>query len=200
MNSYNNKINRGLGLNGLVMDYQNTKDDKYFEELWDKVKPFAFKMGYKYINTISREDMEEIAMVCLYDCCRCLKEGTNVLTYYGRILINRYHDFYNKPIKRGNDKLNNEALSLDATYDNEEDSCSIFNPSSEDDIFFEEEFYEECKLARQEIIFINLLNIGYKQAEIMDKLKLEKNEYRKLLKTIRKKILKNYDFGAILIK
>ena len=40
--------NRGLELNGLVMNYQKTGDEKYFEELWNEVKPFAFKMGNKY--------------------------------------------------------------------------------------------------------------------------------------------------------
>lgn len=189
--------NRGLELNSLVMDYQRTGEEKYFEELWGEVKAFAFMKGSKYRNTISTEDMEEIAMVCLYDCCRCLKEGTNVLTYYGRILVNRYHDFYSRPRKRGNDILNSNAISLDATYENENGGYAVYNPSTEDDIFFKEDFYEECKLAENEIIFVDLLNIGYKQTEIMRKLKLEKNEYKRLLKNIRKKVLKNYDFGTI---
>lgn len=184
-------------MNEVAINYQRTKEDKYFEELWKEVKPFAFKKGEKYFNTISREDMEEIAMICLYDCCRCIKEGTNVLTYYGKILVNRYHDFYKKPTKRGNDRLNTEALSLDITYDTNDNNYLVFNPSSEDDVFFIEDFYEECKLAEDEIVFVDLLNFGYKQSEIMDKLKLEKNQYRKILKAIRKKILNNYDFGTI---
>lgn len=184
-------------MNEVALNYQRTKEDKYFEQLWEEVKPFAFMKGKKYFNTISREDMEEIAMLCLYDCCRCIKEGTNVLTYYGKILVNRYHDFYTKPTKRGNDKLNTEALSLDITYDTNDSNYLVFNPSSEDDIFFVEDFYEECKLAEDEIVFVDLLNFGYKQSEIMEKLKLEKNQYRKILKAIRKKILNNYDFGTI---
>lgn len=193
----NDKISRGLELNKVAMNYQRTKEDKYFEKLWEEVKPFAFMKGKKYFNTISREDMEEIAMLCLYDCCRCIKEGTNVLTYYGQILVNRYHDFYKKPTKRGNDKLNTEALSLDITYDTNDSNYLVFNPSTEDDIFFIEDFYEECKLAEDEIVFVDLLNFGYKQSEIMERLKLEKNQYRKILKAIRKKILNNYDFGTI---
>lgn len=194
----NNEISRGLELNEIAMSYKITGEDKYFEELWFRVKPFAFKVGQKYINTISKENMEELAMVCLYDCCRCLKEGTNVLTYYGRILINRYHDFYKRPLKRGNDILNNQALSLDATYEsNNGEEYIALNPSSNDDIFFIEDFYEECKLGEQEIIFVDLLNIGYKQTEIMEKLKMEKAEYRKMLKAIRKKVMKNYDFRTI---
>lgn len=189
--------NRGLELNSLVMDYQRTGEDKYFEELWGEVKAFAFMKGKKYSNTISKEDMEELAMVCLYDCCRCLKEGTNVLTYYGRVLVNRYHDFYSRPRKRGNDILNSNAMSLDTTYNDNDGEYLVFNPSSEDDIFFIEDFYEECKLAEDEIVFVDLLNIGYKQSEIMEKLKIEKVEYKKILKTIRKKIKKNYTFGTI---
>lgn len=189
--------NRGLELNSLVMDYQKTGEDKYFEELWGEVKAFAFMKGKKYSNTISTEDMEELAMVCLYDCCRCLKEGTNVLTYYGKVLVNRYHDFYSRPRKRGNDILNNNAMSLDTTYNDNDGEYLVFNPSSEDDIFFIEDFYEECKLAEDEIVFVDLLNIGYKQSEIMEKLKIEKVEYKKILKNIRKKIKKNYTFGTI---
>lgn len=194
----NNKISRGLELSQIVMSYKITGEDKYFEELWNEVKPFAFKIGQKYINTISKENMEELAMVCLYDCCRCLKEGTNVLTYYGRILVNRYHYAYKRPRTRGNEVLNNQALSLDATYESDGGEQYIaLNPSTVDDIFFIEDFYEECKLGEQEIIFVDLLNIGYKQTEIMEKLKMEKTEYKKMLKGIRKKVMKNYDFGTI---
>ena len=194
----NSKISRGLELSQIAMSYKITGEDKYFEELWNEVKPFAFKIGQKYINTISKENMEELAMVCLYDCCRCLKEGTNVLTYYGRILVNRYHDAYKRPRTRGNEVLNNQALSLDATYESDGGEQYIaLNPSTVDDIFFIEDFYEECKLGEQEIIFVDLLNIGYKQAEIMEKLKMEKTEYKKMLKGIRKKVMKNYDFGTI---
>ena len=188
--------NRGLELNSLVMNYQKTGEDRYFEELWREVKPFAFMKGNKYRNTISVEDMEEIAMICLYDCCRCLKEGTNVLTYYGKILVNRYHDFYSRPRKRGNDILNNNSLSLDYEYEN---NIGFYNISCkvEDDIFFIEDFYEECKLAENEIVFVDLLNYGYKQAEIMEKLKIEKIEYKKLLKNIRKKVKNNYIFENV---
>ena len=188
--------NRGLELNSLVMNYQKTGEDRYFEELWREVKSFAFMKGNKYRNTISVEDMEEIAMICLYDCCRCLKEGTNVLTYYGKILVNRYHDFYSRPRKRGNDILNNNSLSLDYEYEN---NVGFYNISCrvEDDIFFIEDFYEECKLAENEIVFVDLLNYGYKQAEIMEKLKIEKIEYKKLLKNIRKKIKNNYIFENV---
>ena len=188
--------NRGLELNSLVMNYQKTGEDRYFEELWREVKSFAFMKGNKYRNTISVEDMEEIAMICLYDCCRCLKEGTNVLTYYGKILVNRYHDFYSRPRKRGNDILNNNSLSLDYEYEN---NGGFYNISCkvEDDIFFIEDFYEECKLAENEIVFVDLLNYGYKQAEIMEKLKIEKIEYKKLLKNIRKKIKNNYIFENV---
>lgn len=191
--------NRGLELNSLVMQYQRTGEDKYFEELWGKVKNFAFMQGRKYSNTISKEDMEEMAMVCLYDCCRCLKEGTNVLTYYGWVLIRRYHDFYTKPRKRGNDILNNNALSLDFEYENDGNNPGFYNTCCkiEDDIFFIEDFYEECKLAENEIVLVELLNIGYKQNEIMEKLKLEKVEYKKLLKSIRKKVKTNYTMGTI---
>ena len=194
----NSKISRGLELSQIAMSYKITGEDKYFEELWNEVKPFAFKIGQKYINTISKENMEELAMVCLYDCCRCLKEGTNVLTYYGRILVNRYHDAHKRPRTRGNEVLNNQALSLDATYESDGGEQYIaLNPSTVDDIFFIEDFYEECKLGEQEIIFVDLLNIGYKQTEIMEKLKMEKTEYKKMLKGIRKKVMKNYDFGTI---
>ena len=188
--------NRGLELNSLVMNYQKTGEDRYFEELWREVKSFAFMKGNKYRNTISVEDMEEIAMICLYDCCRCLKEGTNVLTYYGKILVNRYHDFYSRPRKRGNDILNNNSLSLDYEYEN---NVGFYNISCrvEDDIFFIEDFYEECKLAENEIVLVDLLNYGYKQAEIMEKLKIEKIEYKKLLKNIRKKIKNNYIYGNV---
>lgn len=188
---------RGLELNSLVMSYQKTGEDRYFEELWKEVKPFAIMMGKKYSNTISREDMEELAMVGLFDCCRCMKEGTNVLTYYGRVLVNRYHDFYSKPRKRGNDILNKNAMSLDATYNDGDGEYAIFNPSSEDDIFFIQDFYEQCKLVEDEILFVGLLNYGYKQNEIMERLKLEKVEYKRILKTIRKKIRNNYILGTI---
>lgn len=193
----NDKMSRGLELNELAMSYRRTGEDKYFEELWKAVEPFAFMKGKKYSNTISREDMKELAMVGLYDCCRCIKEGTNLLTYYGMVLVNRYHDFYKKPTKRGNDKLNSSALSLDTMFEDGDTNYMVFNPSTEDDIFFVEDFYQECKLAEEEIVFVDLLNYGYKQTEIMERLHLEKTEYRKILKTIRKKVLGNYDFGTI---
>lgn len=193
----NKTTGRGLELSKVALCYQKTGEEKYFEELWQEVKPFAFKIGHKYTNTIDREEMEELAMVCLYDCCRLLKEGTNLLTYYGRILINRYHDAYKRPLTRGNDIINREALSLDVTYMSNEENYIVLSPCVVDDIFIVEEFYEECKLAEDEILFVDLLNIGYKQTEIMEKLKLEKNEYRKKLKAIRKKVLRNYDFGTI---
>ena len=46
-------------------------------------------------------------------------------------------------------------------------------------------------------MFVDLLNYGYKQAEIMEKLKIEKIEYKKLLKNIRKKIKNNYIFENV---
>lgn len=193
----NEKISRGLELSKIAISYRNTGEDKYFEELWEEVKPFAFSQGKRYINTIDRKEMEQAALICLYDCCRCVKEDTNLLTYYGRILVNRYHDLYKKPTKRGNDRLNTEALSLDITYDTNDSNYLVFNPSTQDDIFFAEDFYEECKLAENEIIFVDLLNIGYKQTEIMEKLHLEKNEYKRILKGIRKKVTNNYNFGTI---
>lgn len=193
----NDKMSRGLELNEIAMSYKRTGEDKYFEQLWEEVKAFAFMKGSKYRNTISAEDMEELAMICLYDCCRCLNEGTNVLTYYGRILVNRYHDFYKKPTKRGNDRLNNSAMSLDVLYDNNDNNFMVFNPYTEDDIFFIEDFYQDCKLAEEEIVIVDLLNYGYKQNEIMEKLHIEKNEYKKLLKTIKKKVLGNYNLGTI---
>lgn len=193
----NDKMSRGLELNEIAMSYRRTGEDKYFEQLWKEVEAFAFMKGSKYSNTINKEDMKELAMVSLYDCCRCLKEGTNLLTYYGRVLVNRYHDFYKKPTKRGNDKLNTSALSLDTMYEEGDTNYMVFNPSTEDDIFFIEDFYQECKLAEEEIVFVDLLNYGYKQTEIMERLHIEKTEYKKILKTIRKKVLGNYDFGTI---
>ena len=189
--------NVGLGLYKLVLDYKNTKEDKYFEELWSKVKPFAFKMGEKYINKIGAEDMEEIAMVCLFDCCRYIKPNTNVLTYYGKILINRYYDSYHQNEKRANDKLNNEALSLDASRDTDNGAYRIFNPSTEDDIFFEEDFYKECKLSEREITVVRLLNMGYKHKEIREKIKTSQCYFHHILTNIKKKIKENYDFGTI---
>lgn len=192
-----NTINRGLELNELVMNYRNTGDERYFEELWSRVKPFAFKMGTKYKNTIALEEMEQIAMICLFDCCRYIKEGTNVLTYYGRILINRYYDEYNAPKKRGNVKLNKEALSLDSTYEDNENSALRNNPGVEDDIFIVEDFYKQCKLLDNEIIFVELLAMGYRQKDIIKKLNIEQKDYKRVMKNLRKKIRNNYDFGTI---
>lgn len=185
-----NTNNRGLELNDLVMNYRNTGEEKYFEQLWEEVKPFAFKMGYKYRNTIGVEEMEQIAMICLFDCCRYIKERTNVLTYYGKILVNRYYDYYNAPKKRGNEKINKEAVSLD----NED---MVYNPAKEDDIFIVEDFYQQCKLGEQEITLIELLATGYKQREIIKMLDLEVKDYKRIMKKVKNKIKLNYDFGTI---
>lgn len=188
---------RGLELNGLVMKYRETKEDKYFEELWNKVEPFAFKIAEKYRGMISNENIRELAMVCLFDCCRKhIKEGTNVLTYYGKALRQRYYDFYNIPKTRGNDKLNNEALSLDVSYE-DENNYYVANVNIKDDVFFIEDFYEECKLAKNEVILVDLLNIGYKRTEIMGQLKLTSNQYRRIITKVRNKVLDNYDFTTI---
>ena len=87
---------------------------------------------------------------------------------------------------------------IDAVHEYE-NNIGFYNISCkvEDDIFFIEDFYEECKLAENEIVFVDLLNYGYKQAEIMEKLKIEKIEYKKLLKNIRKKIKNNYIFENV---
>lgn len=192
-----NTNNRGLELNNLILGFKNTGDEKYFEELWREVKPFAFKMGTKYKNAIENDEMEQIALICLFDCCKHIKEGTNVLTYYGKVLVHRYYDYYHRPSKRGNDKLNKEMLSLDMTLDNNGSEYTMINPSTEDDIFFIEDFYRQCELAKNEIAFIELLRIGYKQVEIVQKLHLTENDRKRTIKNIRKKILKNYDFGTI---
>lgn len=177
--------NRGLELNGIALSYKNTGDDRYFEQLWKEVEAFAYMKGKKYWNTISREDMKELALVCLYDCCRCIKEGTNILTYYGTVLVNRYHDFYNRDKKRGNDKLNSEAYSLDFEYN--EEGYKI-EPSVEDNYFNKEDLYQQCKLVNTEVQIVELLDYGYKKQEIIEKLKLEKNEYKKIIKSVRNKI------------
>lgn len=192
-----NTNSRGLELNNLVLEYKNTGDEKYFEELWSAVKPFAFKMGRKYRNGIENEEMEQIALICLFDCCRYIKEGTNVLTFYGKILINRYYDQYNKVGKRGNDLINKQALSLDATLDNEGHEYKILNPATEDDIFFKEDFYKQCDLAKDEILFVELLNLGYKQREIKEQLDLKEFDRRRLIRSIRKKVKENYILGTM---
>jgi DNA-directed RNA polymerase specialized sigma24 family protein len=191
--------NRGLELNEVAINYRNTGDERYFEKLWEEVKPFAYMKGKKYYNTISKKDMTELAMVCLYDCCRCIKEGTNVLTYYGRVLVNRYHDFYKKPKTRGNDILNNEALSLDYEYNEEGNTSAFYNMVSktEDDYFDKEDFYKECQLVGVEITICELLDYGYKQTEILNKLNIQRKEYKSLIKTIQDKIEKYHDFGTI---
>lgn len=191
--------NRGLELNEVAINYRNTGDERYFEQLWEEVKPFAYMKGKKYYNTISKEDMTELAMVCLYDCCRCIKEGTNVLTYYGRVLVNRYHDFYKKPKTRGNDILNNEALSLDYEYNEEGNTSAFYNMVSktEDDYFDKDDFYKECQLVGVEITICELLDYGYKQTDILNKLNIQRKEYKSLVKTIQDKIEKYHDFGTI---
>lgn len=190
----NETRNRGLELNGLVMKYQQTGEDKYFEELWKEVESFAYYKGSKYNNTISKEDMKELAMVSLYDCCRCLKEGTNVLTYYGNVLVNRYHDFYKKPTKRGNDKLNTEALSLDMEY---EDGGAIYTATTEDSYFSIEYLSSECKLLDAEVQLVQLLDYGYKKSEIIQKLKIQSNEYKRLLRSVKSKVRSYYELETI---
>lgn len=198
----NETKNRGLELNDLAMKYQETKEDRYFNELWNEVEAFAYSKGSKYNNTISKEDMKELAMVSLYDCCRCLKEGTNVLTYYGSVLVNRYHDFYKRPRTRGNDKINNEALSLDMEY---EDGGTIYTATVEDDYFSREHFYDECKLLDLEAQMVELLYCGYKKNEIIKMLGLQNNVlgkrpeliYKQILKSVRGKVNKYYEIGTI---
>lgn len=186
--------NRGLELNEIAMSYQKTGDDRYFELLWNEVEAFAFMKGKKYWNTISQDDMKELALVCLYDCCRCLKEGTNILTYYGSILVNRYHDFYNRDKKRGNSKLNAEALSLNYEY---EDGGCLIEPAIEDEYFNKEDLYEACKLVNTEIQLVELLDFGYKKQEIIEKLKIEENEYKRIIKSVRNKIKSNWIMETI---
>lgn len=190
----NETKNRGLELNELVMSYQRTGEDKYFEQLWNEVEAFAYSKGSKYNNTISKEDMRELAMVSLYDCCRCLKEGTNVLTYYGRVLVNRYHDFYKKPKARGNDKLNNEVASLDLEY---EDGGAVYIAAAEDDYFNIDFLCNECRLIGLEAQIVELLDFGYKKSEIIKKLKIQKADYKRTIKSIRDKVGKYYEFGTI---
>lgn len=193
----NDKISGGLELNKLAMEYKSSNNERSFEILWEKVKPFAFKMAYKYRNSIEEEEIEQIAMICLFDCCRYIKDQTNLLTFYGKILINRLYDVYNAPKKRGNDKLNKEAYSLDLTYDNNGNEYSAYNPAVEDDIFFKEDFYKQCKLADNEITLVELLSIGYKQKEIKEELHIYNQQYKRLLNNIRNKVLDNY-YGTIL--
>lgn len=190
----NETKNRGLELNEVALEYQKTREDALFNYLWQEVEAFAYMKGKKYYNTISREDMKELAMICLMDCCRCVKEGTNLLTYYGSCLVNRYHDFYVRPSKRGNDKLNSEALSLDYEY---ESGGTILTPAVEDDYFNKEEFYNSCKLLETEIQIVELLDYGYKKQEIMEKLKLEKNEYKRIIKAVKSKVTSNWITGTI---
>lgn len=192
----NTITNRGLELIELVKYYKELGDERYFEELWSRVKPFAFKMGHKYKGMISIEEMEQTALICLFDCCRYIKEDCNVLTYYGKILLNRYYDITHPYRKKPGEKINREAFSLDATY--EDDSSNyVLNASMEDDIFIIEDFYKHCKLVRDEIAMAELLNMGYKKKDIIEKLEIEAKDYKRIRKNLLGKVKSNYDFETI---
>ena len=56
-------------------------------------------------------------------------------------------------------------------------------------MFNKKEFYEEYNLQKQEIMLVELLDYGYKKAEIARLLKLKLKEYDQLLNGIRYKII-----------
>lgn len=173
-------------LGGLVKKYQETGEEKYFEQLWELVKPFGIMIARKY-PSIPFEEREPLAMHCLWDCCKTFKEGKNLLTLYGTVLGNRMYDFWGKKMQTQKYKINSEAASLDKLKEDVN-----FQPAAEVDNFNIELFYYECKLIGIELKIVALINEGYRKTEILKKLKLKSEEYNELLEIIKEKVRNNY--------
>lgn len=186
MSLKNENINKGLELNGLISLYKETREDKYFNRLWDNVKSFAIMKGKRY-PSIEFDDIISNSMECLWISLNNIKEGNNLLTYYGRILENRFYDIFNKKMQSKKYKMNSQSLSLE---DLKEDVG--YEPGKLDDTFNLEMFEYECKLIGIELTIVELIYTGFKQNEIIKKLEIDRKIYKNLLEEIKNKIKVNY--------
>lgn len=177
---------KGLWLNDLVSKYNETNEERYFNELWSKVKPFSIMKAKRY-PSIEFDDIISNSMECLWIALNTIKKDSNLLTYYGKILESRFFDIYNKKMQSKKYKMNSEALSIDSLKED-----LGYEPSIDDIPFSLELFEYECKLAGIEITIVELVNAGFKQREIINKLKLTKEGYSNLLNNIKTKIRNNY--------
>lgn len=184
----NNEMNQGgSALLDLVEKYNSTNDDVYFNQLWEEVKAFSFMISKKY-HEIEFEDKISIAQEVLWNCCKKLKEGKNLLTLYGTALNNRYYDTWAKKMQRDNFKLNDTAASLDQMFED-----INYQPAVEQDMFSIEMFLYEAKLTKLETALCILLYEGYKRAEIMNKLNMKNSgQYNRLMEKLRNKVNINY--------
>lgn len=184
----NNEMNQGgSALLDLVEKYNSTNDDMYFNQLWEEVKAFSFMISKKY-HEIEFEDKISIAQEVLWNCCKKLKEGKNLLTLYGTALNNRYYDTWAKKMQRDNFKLNDTAASLDQMFED-----INYQPAVEQDMFSIEMFLYEAKLTKLETDLCILLYEGYKRAEIMNKLNMKNSgQYNRLMEKLRNKVNINY--------
>lgn len=186
MSLKNENINKGLELNSLISLYKQTREDKYFNKLWDNVKSFAIMKGKRY-PSIEFDDIISNSMECLWISLNNIKEGNNLLTYYGRILENRFYDIFNKKMQSKKYKMNSQSLSLE---DLKEDVG--YEPAKLDDTFNLEMFEYECKLIGIELTIVELIYTGFKQNEIIKKLEIDRKLYKNLLEEIKNKIKVNY--------
>lgn len=179
-------------LEEIVKDFKETGDEKYFNELWDGVKAFAIMLIKKYEN-VAFEDKLIVAMECLWDCCggrnekTAVKEGKNILTYYGNILNRRLCDEFQKKLNAQKNKINETALSLEELQEDQ-----YYQPKANIDDFSISLFMDDCKLYGIEVTLVALINEGYTKTEILKRLKLRSEEYNQLLETIKSKIRSNY--------
>ena len=186
MKMKNEIVYGGLELNNLVSLYNETGEEKYFNELWYKVKAFAIMKSKRY-PSIEFEEVITNAMECLWVSLNNIRKGANLLTYYGRILETRFYDIYHKRMQTGKYKINSEALSIEGLKED-----AGFEPSINEMPFNLELFEYECKLAGMEITIIELINAGYKQKEIINQLQMDKETYKSLLEGIKNKVKVNY--------
>lgn len=191
----NNEMNQGgYDLLSLVALYNETEDERYFSQLWEEVKAFSFTISKKYYE-ISIEDKESVSKECLWNCCKTLKPGTNLLTMYGTVLNHRFYDMWAKKMQRDNYKMNANAMSLDQMYEDVR-----FEPRSPEREFSLEMFIYECQLSELEAVLCTLLYQGYKRADIMKVMNLTNSgQYNRLINKLREKVNKNYSKEGLCI-
>lgn len=172
-------------LTQMALTYRNTKNDRIFEELWLSVEKFAFKQATKYRYALGYEDTKQILMTTLFKCCMNVKEDCNLLTYYGNAIINQCMYQYDKRYRQKHVAIEAGFISMDEKFEDGEEKHQV----ECDPVFNVSLFTYSYGLQGVESEIVNLLNQGYTQFEIRQKLHMGHPRFRKILNNIKNKIL-----------
>jgi RNA polymerase sigma factor (sigma-70 family) len=184
-------------LTDLVLEYQTNKSGKVFEAILTILKPFIknkvrkiyikSNKGYLYPNSDRQDlkrDIEQDLIIKILQLVKSVEIREEI----------PFENYLNKSLKnwlpcemRKNDPTILKSDTITENEEGEEESIidKICASASLDSVAVEELFTEE--LTEEEKKIINLLNEGYSQEEVAEKLNIGRQRISEKLKVIRKK-------------